>query len=266
MWNADTEATPWRPGWARFAHSPSFDIASALSAMDSAGVDRAVLLPTTWDRSGNELVESAAAAHPDRFAAFAAHDIRKPLTIEALRDRSGLRFMFLPGAETSWLDDGTADWLWPAAEESGTPLMLWLPGQLGHLAPILQSHPRLKVALDHLNLPMSAGADEHSDAVAELCALARFPNLSVKVSALPCSASDGYPFRSVFPFVRQAIDSFGAERVFWGSDLNRLPCSYRQAVTMFTEEMPMLRDRAIQLVMGDAIGAWLGRAGDGDGS
>ena len=28
--------------------------------------------------------------------------------------------------------------------------------------------------------------------------------------------------------------------MFWGSDLTRLPCSYREAVTMWTEEIPWL--------------------------
>jgi L-fuconolactonase len=263
VWNADTEAHPWRPGWARFAHGPSFDIAAALEAMNGAGVDRAVLLPTAWDRSGNELVQQAAAAHPDRFTPFLAHNIRKPLSVEEVRERRGLRFMFLPDVETSWLEDGTADWLWPSAEEAGTPLMLWMPGLLSHLPPILEAHPRLRVALDHLNLPMTADASQLAAAVDEVCGLARFPNVRVKVSGLPCIAGDAFPFRSTFAFVRRTIDSFGAERVFWGSDLNRLPCTYRQAVTMFTEEMPMLTDREIRLVMGEAACAWLGWANEG---
>jgi L-fuconolactonase len=225
--------------------------------MDEAGVDRAVLLPAAWDRLGNDLVERAAADHPDRFTGFMAPDIRQPLRLEDMRSRTGLRFMFLP--EAGWLKNGTADWLWPAAEEAGIPLMLWMPGLLPHLAPILEAHPRLRVALDHLNLGMSPEASLTA-ALDELCELARFPNVSVKVSALACSAVDAYPFASLIPIVRRAVDSFGAERVFWGSDLNRLPCTYRQAVTMFTEEMPMLTQREKRLVMGDAAREWLGWA------
>jgi predicted TIM-barrel fold metal-dependent hydrolase len=169
--------------------------------------------------------------------------------------------MFPPGVDRSWLEDGAADQLWQAAEAGGTPLMVWMPGRLPALASILDAHPVLRVVLDHLNLTMDAGAADAAHEIAELSKLARFPNLSVKASALPCAAVDGYPFRSVFPFVREAIESFGADRVFWGSDLNRLPCTYRQAVTMFTEEMPMLTDREVLLVMGDAFNSWLGWSG-----
>ncbi len=56
----------------------------------------------------------------------------------------------------------------------------------------------------------------------------------------------------------QAIDAFGPERFFWGTDITRMPCSYRQCVTMFTEELPWLSGRDLELVMGRAVCAWIG--------
>ena len=46
------------------------------------------------------------------------------------------------------------------------------------------------------------------------------------------------------------IDAFGADRVFWGSDLTRLPGSYRECITMFTEELDFLSDVDIEATMG----------------
>jgi hypothetical protein len=37
-----------------------------------------------------------------------------------------------------------------------------------------------------------------------------------------------------------------------------MPCSYRQCVTMFTEELPWLQGHDKDLVMGQAICDWLG--------
>jgi hypothetical protein len=37
-----------------------------------------------------------------------------------------------------------------------------------------------------------------------------------------------------------------------------MPCSWRQCVTMFTEELPWLSGRDLELVMGDAVCAWWG--------
>jgi hypothetical protein len=45
--------------------------------------------------------------------------------------------------------------------------------------------------------------------------------------------------------------------MFWGTDITRMPCSWRQCVTMFTEELPWLAGRDLELVMGDAVCAWL---------
>jgi len=37
-----------------------------------------------------------------------------------------------------------------------------------------------------------------------------------------------------------------------------MPCTYKQCVTMFTEEMPWLKGRDKEQVMGGAIVRWLG--------
>ena len=56
----------------------------------------------------------------------------------------------------------------------------------------------------------------------------------------------------------RALDAFGAKRVFWGSDISRLRCTYRQCVTMFTEEMPWLKGSDLEWVMGRGVCEWLG--------
>ena len=53
-------------------------------------------------------------------------------------------------------------------------------------------------------------------------------------------------------------ETFGPQRSFWGTDITRMPCSWKQCVTMFTEEMPWLKGRDLELVMGRAVCDWLG--------
>jgi len=45
--------------------------------------------------------------------------------------------------------------------------------------------------------------------------------------------------------------------MFWGTDITRMPCSWRECVTMFTEELPWLSARDQELVMGRALCDWL---------
>jgi hypothetical protein len=42
--------------------------------------------------------------------------------------------------------------------------------------------------------------------------------------------------------LRQIFDAFGPERMFWGTDISKMACSWKQCVTMFTEELPWLRE------------------------
>ena len=92
----------------------------------------------------------------------------------------------------------------------------------------------------------------------EMLAVAKFPNVAVKLSGAPSYSSEPYPYRNIHKYIRQMVDAFGPQRCFWGTDITRMPCSYRQCVTMFTEELPWLQGRDKELVMGQAVCDWLG--------
>ena len=105
----------------------------------------------------------------------------------------------------------------------------------------------------------SGGTDEAAFAnLGEMLALAKYPNVAVKLSGAPSYSSHPYPYRNIHQYIQQIFDAFGPQRCFWGTDITRMPCSYRQCMTMFTEELPWLQGRDKELVMGDAICDWLG--------
>jgi len=171
----------------------------------------------------------------------------------------GLRFSLHRPGMAEALSAGSMDTIWQAAQQHGIPVMVLVPhAVMHHLDSVVQRYPGLRLVLDHLGVPSSVPADERFSNIDELLKLARHPNVAVKASALPCLALDSYPYRSVHPHVRRVIDTFGPKRGFWGSDLSRLPCTYRQAVTMFTEEMPWLSDDDKNWVMGRGLCEWLG--------
>jgi predicted TIM-barrel fold metal-dependent hydrolase len=93
--------------------------------------------------------------------------------------------------------------------------------------------------------------------VPELLALARYPNVAIKASAAPFYSAETYPYRDIHPYLRQLYESFGAERMFWGTDITRMPCTWRECITMFTEELTWLSDRDKELTMGRALCEWL---------
>ena len=92
----------------------------------------------------------------------------------------------------------------------------------------------------------------------ELLRLAGFPNVAVKATAAPAYATDRYPFRSVHDHLQKLFDAYGPDRMFWGTDITRMPCTWRECVTMFSEELSWLQGRDRDLVMGHALCNWLG--------
>src|SRR5262249_33281231 len=146
-----------------------------------------------------------------------------------------------------------------ASEQAQLPLMVMVtPGMLGLIDDISQRYPRLQLAMCHLALPSGAKDEVAFANLDKLLTLARRPNIMVKITALPDYTVDAYPYRRLHPYLRRVYDAFGSRRMFWGTDLSRLHCSYRQAVTMITEEIPWLSTTDKEWVMGRGLCEWLG--------
>jgi len=265
IWGADTPDRPWPPGRAAQAQLPyPFSKDHLLKEMDAAGVDRVVIVPPSWEGDRNDLALEAARLHPDRFAVMGRLALERPESrglIEGWRRQPGmlgLRFTFHTPVHRPWLTDGTADWLWPAAERAGLPVMVFVPASLREIDAIAERHPGLKLVIDHLAI---GGGLKDAAAFADLpqlLALARRPNVAVKASALACYSTEPYPHRALHPHIRRVYDAFGRQRMFWGTDFTRLPCSYRQAITLFTEELPWLTAADKEWIMGRGVCEFLG--------
>jgi predicted TIM-barrel fold metal-dependent hydrolase len=237
-----------------------------VAEMDAAGVERAVIVPPTGRL--NQFSLGVAAAHPGRFKGMAVLPLDKADSKQTVADwaerptdMAGIRLSFAPWRQPSWLADGTADWFWPAAEEQGIPIMVWAPEQWPAVAAIADRHPGLRLIVDHMGLYVEVRDDEVAPAIEPVLDLASRPNVGVKLSALPCHSTQPYPFRNLHPSIERVFDAFGPERLFWGTDMTRLPCPYVQALTMFTEELDFLGPEDLRLIMGDALAGWLGWTG-----
>jgi len=162
----------------------------------------------------------------------------------------GLRLIYRP--DMTWLYDDSAAWLWQGCVRHALPVMIYAPGNLQALDLLAERHPELRLVLDHMELRREKDAAAFVD-LPDLLHIARHPNVAVKASALPCYTNDTYPFRAIHGYIRQVFDAFGPKRTFWGTDLTRLPCTYREAITLFTEELPFLSAEDKEWVMGRGL-------------
>ncbi|MFQ6028567.1 MAG: amidohydrolase family protein, partial [Dehalococcoidia bacterium] len=94
--------------------------------------------------------------------------------------------------------------------------------------------------------------------LSDLLDLAKYPNVACKATGAPSYSSAGYPFANIHDYLHQIYDAFGPDRMFWGTDITRMPCSWKQCVSLFTEELPWLSESDKDLVMGRALCNWIG--------
>ena len=257
----DAQIHIWRnnkPTNANHRQVTDFTAADVLKEMDEGGVDAAVIHPPGWDPDSNALAVEAARQHANRLAILGNFPLDKPESrtlIDGLKSRpgmKGLRFALLQPHQKTWLSDGTLDWLWPAAERAGLPVALLGPGLLQVIGRIAERHSGLKLIIDHFGRPDAAWAN-----LPELVAAAKHRNVALKATGAPSYSGEAYPYRDIHGHIRKLYDAFGPERMFWGTDITRMPCSWKQCVTMFTEELPWLSAKDKELIMGRALCSWL---------
>jgi len=264
IWGADTPERPW-PKRAEAQRPVPLTADDLMREMNEAGVDRVVIVPPSWEGDRNDLGIAAATADPDRFAVMGRidpQDARSRGTLANWRKQTGmlgLRFTFHIPQLVSLLTEGHMNWVWGEAEKAGVPIYVLVPHPLVHLIDkVAQKYPALKLTMDHLSIPSGKKDAEAFRDLHMLLAIANRPNVSAKVSALPSYSTGKYPYPELHGYVRRVYDAFGPKRLFWGTDLSRSPISYRQHVTLFTEEMPWLTPEDKEWIMGRGVCEWLG--------
>jgi predicted TIM-barrel fold metal-dependent hydrolase len=261
LWKAESEDWKWVPGLAPQLPEP-FTIERLVPMMDEAGVDRVVIVPPSWPGDRNDYALEAARRYPKRFRIMGKIPLQDPKSAALLpkwREQpgmAGLRVIFNTPQTLPWLTDGTVDWFWAAAEKAELPVMCFAPGRTAAFGRVAERHPQLPLILDHMGTGAAMVKDNTiTEAIGETVALAKYQNVSVKVSASPGLSREPYPYRDVAVHIKRVFDAYGPQRSYWGTDLTNTYAkgSYRQRISHFTEELSFLSESDKDWVMGRAI-------------
>jgi L-fuconolactonase len=262
-WYPNTPARPWPEG-AVSLHGEQFTIEQADELLTKEGVDRVVLVPPMWTGWDNPYSLDVAATRPDRFGVMGRFDIDAADARERLagwreqKGMLGIRMFFGAPPMTDILTEERYLWFWQDMETFGIPLMATIPGNIAGFKPILTRHPGLRLIIDHAGRHPRGAKDEAAwEDAGQMYALARFENVSVKVSSLPCFSTEAYPFAGLHPHIRAIYDHFGPQRMLWGSDFTRLTSTYSENIRLFTEALDFLSEDDKSWIMGRAAAKWL---------
>ncbi|MCL1837886.1 MAG: amidohydrolase [Propionibacteriaceae bacterium] len=259
LWAPQTPERVWSAP--SVAPRPSHLVSELIAQMDATGVDRAVLVPPSFEGYRNDYCLSAVQDYPGRFAVMGRLRLDAPGTkaLQTWKEQPGmlgLRITAFRKADAEALAD--LAWLWQGMAAADLPAMLFAPGQYQAIAALAKANPQVKFTLDHLCLPTTAQDDELDPLIDQVCQLAGYENIAVKASCLANNVTDSFPFPSLHDRIHKVMDAYGLERVFWGSDLSRSRISYRESLALFTEQLPFLGDSELEWVLDRGISTWLG--------
>lgn len=242
-----------------------------LEAMESAGVDRAVVVAlSTEDRYLGEVLE----AHPEVFAGVAVHDFDVADPVDSLRRRvetigiQGLRLYGLnaeAGAEPESLP------VFPLLEEMrDRDIKGWFygpPEQVRVLDRCLELLPGLNIVFNHLaflpDMKAELRIDEHGrprfnidlppkglDLIEEIAG--KHPTVYVHFSGHYAFSAAGYPYHDLQEVVDRIYDAFGAHRMMMASDWPwiREEPGYEETLAVVDHLLPDITDEEREMIRG----------------
>lgn len=243
--------------------------------MDRHGCSQAVLVQVIYHGWDNTYVADCVQRFPNRLKAHGLIDPTDNKVAEKLEfwvkeyGLHGMRFspIYYQNGQhggDSWLDAPETHLLWRTAEKLGAVFNFFIgPKQLPKLATMVKAHPEQRVAIDHLS-QIDLGGDNPETELRLLLAMAKYPNVWVKVSDLTSvSESGNYPFTDAYPYVKQVYEAFGPDRLLFGTGF---PGSARAAygrptldkeVDLVQNVIPFLSDSDREKILGlNALDLW----------
>jgi len=200
----------------------------AREALDAVGVDRALAV------TSEGFIELAHQRYPGRFPGVPTiwhtlpdlgAEVRRIRAHPAMVAGRALVGNFLDATLRPEFESGVFDPLFSEAEKAGLPVFCSTHGGCARMADIARRHPQLLLIIDHIGVaqhPVSPRETMSWRGFPDLLALARYPNIAVKLCGAPLLSGSAYPFDDVWPYLEQLLRAFGVERVMWASDYTRL--------------------------------------------
>ena len=201
-------------------------------------------------RTTSPTAELASWTYPDRFSYLVRVDPRDPelkSVVRMARDATYVRALRIsPGmsrSEIAAFENGVFDDVFALASDNGLPIFIQIAGHTDKLERIVRQYPDSRIIICHCGMPPGAnlwpifaqmealpdsmeywrqvGETPVEVAFEPILRAAEWPQVALKWAHAPVMFdAAGYPNHAARPFLRRALDAFGAERVMWASDIS----------------------------------------------
>lgn len=228
VWDLDRAAYDWMgPGLGEIHRT--VDFAELAPTLERLGIDGTVLVQAADNAADTDLMLDVASRERlvNAVVAWAPLDdpVALPARLEWLTERpvvAGIRVL-VHEREPRWIEQEAVDRGLGMLAASGLSLDFPTAGfaALAELPGVGARHPELRIVIDHLGKPPIGGtADDRTRWRSLLADAAANPLTHAKLSGLYSSVGDldAWTVDSVRPFVHDALELFGADRLMFGGD------------------------------------------------
>ena len=199
------------------------------AAMDAVGVDAAVV-----NTRAESVIDYFTQRDPVRFAGCPSVGAHADVDAEIARFADSPQIPAIRVHVVDWstrtpneaFQSGALGSVFASAQRHRVPVFLGAQGVAHTVAQVAEAYPELTLIVDHVGLssapPMALVDPDPWADLPVVLALARYPNVSLKLGGLSALSSEPYPHADLWPRMHLILDAFGTERLTWASDYTRL--------------------------------------------
>jgi L-fuconolactonase len=202
----------------------NFGPADWIRVAEPLGISGSVLVQSQPSDADTDWLIRLADATPSVKAVVGWVELKAPNAAERIEQLArhpklkGLRPMLQNLPEDDWIADAALDPAVKAVVAGGLRFdALVFTRHLPHLRAFAARWPDLPIVIDHGAKPPIAG-EQLDPWREEITALAALPNIMCKLSGLLTETASGQSQKALKPYVRHLAETFGPERLMWGSD------------------------------------------------
>lgn len=218
-----------------------------LALMRLHGVSKTVIIQVIHYRWDNSYLADVLKRYPTYFQGVARvnpEDAAAPDHLSRLVQEQGFRGVRIsPGGDArgDWIRGPLMPPLWTRCEQLKVPMTVLTPvTRMPDVEQLVEKFPDLTVVIDH----MADSPADKPDELKKLLSLAKFPKVFVKISHMWSVSKQEYPYRDSQAQVKRLYDTFGPQRLMWGTDwpLVENACGYGKALTLVKQEVDFLTE------------------------
>jgi L-fuconolactonase len=261
----DTDTYPVQPlGGTRseWSQTRPVDIDGLIRSLDAAGVERAALVhASTVYGFDNRYAAAALTRYPDRLVGVGSVDFLSDTAVADLQQLieeqgfSGVRIRVSDGTTKvptpgSGVSDERMEAVWDYVTANAVPVCIQMHSKdAPKLAQVLEARPTMTVLLDHAGRPNATGGPLYPH-LGELGQLARFAGVHLKLTPPALKRLAEEPDANVTDVISRLVETFGAERLMWGSNFPASAGTLTQLRTSIEANLPELDDNQRAAILG----------------